>query len=89
MERTAVNGQDVKGMAKDARETLHQGAKVVRDRLEDTAGDINAQFQDVRERGMKAIDASTDYIKTNPWGVVLGAAAVGLVAGMLLRGRNK
>lgn len=89
MERTTMNGQDVKGMAKDARETLNSGAKIVRDRIEGTASDFSAQFQDVRERGMKAIDASTDYIKTNPWGVVLGAAAVGLVAGLLLRGRNK
>lgn len=100
MERTQLNGNTVsneaknlaneaKNMTKEARDKFQEGAKAVRETVSHASDEITASFDDIRTRSVQAVDASADYIRQNPWGVVLGAAAVGLVAGLLLRGGRK
>jgi ElaB/YqjD/DUF883 family membrane-anchored ribosome-binding protein len=45
-------------------------------------------YQAARERAEDAMDTSVDFVKKHPFSTVAGAAAVGFIAGILLR-RNK
>ncbi|KYG60339.1 YqjD family protein [Bdellovibrio bacteriovorus] len=40
-----------------------------------------------QDRAREAMDASEEFVKAHPFYTVLGAAAVGLVAGLLIRRR--
>ncbi|WP_413584703.1 DUF883 family protein [Bdellovibrio sp. HCB274] len=45
-------------------------------------------YKEVQNRARQAVDSSTDFVNEHPVSSVLGACAVGFVAGMLLRSRR-
>lgn len=45
------------------------------------------RYHNLQESARDAMDASEDFVKEHPYYTVLGAAAVGFIAGMLLRRR--
>lgn len=57
-------------------------SKMDKDAWSDTYKEVQAKAQD-------AVSASQDFIKSNPLYTIAGAAAIGFVAGMLLRGGKK
>lgn len=74
------------------KENLKSGAENVRKNVKQGIEETNwrEKYEDLQEqiqsRASDAVDASEDFIKEHPFYTVLGAAAVGLVAGLLLRG---
>ncbi|XGC82126.1 YqjD family protein [Bdellovibrio bacteriovorus] len=74
------------------KENLKSGAESVRKNVKQGIEETNwrEKYEDLQEqiqsRASDAVDASEDFIKEHPFYTVLGAAAVGLVAGLLLRG---
>lgn len=43
------------------------------------------RYHAVQDKARVAIDTSEEFVKTHPYYTILGAAAVGFVAGMLIR----
>ena len=50
---------------------------------------LKTSFSSAQGYGQKAVDYSEDVIKTNPFYAVAGAAAIGFLAGFLLRRSSK
>ncbi|UOF02380.1 DUF883 family protein [Bdellovibrio reynosensis] len=74
------------------KDNLKSGAENVRKNVKQGIEETNwrEKYEDLQEqiqsRASDAVDASEDFIKEHPFYTVLGAAAVGLVAGLLIRG---
>jgi ElaB/YqjD/DUF883 family membrane-anchored ribosome-binding protein len=62
------------GVANKVSEGIHKGQM--------QAEDI---YETARDRAVQAVDASSDFVKKYPFYTVAGAAAIGFVAGVLLR----
>lgn len=52
-------------------------------------GEVRRRAADVQRRANEAFEQSDHYVHENPWPVILGAAAVGLLAGMALSQRRE
>ena len=50
--------------------------------------DLKGMWSNVQSGAQKAITSSEDFVKARPLRVVLGAAAVGFLAGMIARRRH-
>ncbi|QDK36702.1 DUF883 C-terminal domain-containing protein [Bdellovibrio sp. NC01] len=50
--------------------------------------DLKGMWSNVQSRAQTAISSSEDFVKARPLRVVLGAAAVGFLAGMIARRRH-
>ncbi|WII71990.1 hypothetical protein QJS83_16120 [Bdellovibrio sp. 22V] len=48
----------------------------------------NERFQDLKSKANDAVGASEDMLKSHPFYSVLGAAAIGFVAGLMIRRRH-
>lgn len=70
--------QDITATVKD---TLTESASTVKNTLTESVTDVSDSIK-------STFDLS-HHTRTNPWGMVGGAAAVGFVAGLLLGGRSK
>ena len=59
----------------------------IRDAATDVARDAAAKVEDAMEsvRDLDLVGKSTEYIKSNPTQAMLGAAAIGLFAGWMIR----
>ncbi len=64
---------------------------VVRGRVEEHLQTAKAQLGEVEDmmlaRGREAVEATEDYVKSNPWKAVGVAAGVGMIFGMLIARR--
>ena len=71
-----------------AKQVASQVASQVSSKLE--KGEKGAQeiYEMARERAEDALDISVDFVKRHPFATLAGAAAIGVVAGLLLRRRN-
>lgn len=49
----------------------------------------NDRYHAVQAKAQEAVEVSEDFVKEHPLYTVLGAAAIGFVAGMLIRGGRK
>lgn len=69
------------------KENVRQGANSIRHNVEQQIEDSNWQerYEDLRKRAGEAVEASEDFVKEHPYYTLLGAAAIGFVAGMILR----
>jgi len=90
MEPTANDVKtDVKNAAQSAGQYASDRAKQVASNVSDKIqkGERSAQemYDVARERAEDALDISIDFVKRHPFSTVAGAAAIGLVAGMLIR----
>lgn len=66
---------DIKGVARDAQNTLRH--------------ELSDRYAEFRDQAKEAVSQSEGYIKEHPLSTVLGACAVGFIAGALLsRSRN-
>ncbi|WP_413291377.1 glycine zipper domain-containing protein [Bdellovibrio sp. HCB337] len=74
--------------AQYASDKARQVASDVSDRIK--KGEMNAQdiYQEARARAEDAMDVSVDFVKKHPFSTVAGAAAIGFLAGMLIRGNR-
>jgi ElaB/YqjD/DUF883 family membrane-anchored ribosome-binding protein len=70
-------GDKAKQVASDVSEQLERGQNMAQD-----------FYETARERAEDALDVSVDFVKKHPISTIAGAAAIGLVAGLLLRGRR-
>lgn len=70
-------------LLESAREKLSEGAHVVREKVHERAETLKKKS--LSELG----DDVTRYVKNNPGKVVLGAFAVGLIVGAVVRGRGR
>lgn len=69
------------------KENVRKGASNIRENVEQQIEDSNWQerYEDLRKRAGQAVEASEDFVKEHPYYTLLGAAAVGFLAGMILR----
>ncbi len=52
------------------------------------ASKLQSSYKELQGRAREALDTSSDYVSEHPVSSVLGACAVGFVAGMLIRSRR-
>lgn len=73
--------ENLKSGAESVRKNVKQGLEETgwSDRYQELAGQV-------QDRTKEYVDVSEDWIKEHPFYTVLGAAAVGFVAGLLIRG---
>jgi len=57
----------------------------VSDTLHDQQKHVQEIYDSAKQRAQQAADASVDFVKRYPFYTVAGAAAIGFVAGILLR----
>lgn len=80
----------------DLKNTADKAGNYAADKAKQAANAVSAQvnkqglrteeiYEDVRERAEDALDASVDFVKKYPLYTVAGAAAVGFIAGALIR----
>lgn len=74
--------------AQYAGDKARQVASDVSERIK--RGEMSAQdlYQEARERAEDAMDVSVDFVKKHPLSTVAGAAAIGFLAGILIRGNR-
>jgi ElaB/YqjD/DUF883 family membrane-anchored ribosome-binding protein len=76
-----------------ASEKARQTAQNVSERISDKMDKSQARIEDIyhaaRDRAENYYDTSVDFVKKYPISTVAGAAAIGFVAGVLLRRTNK
>lgn len=65
---------DIKGSIQEARSSLKSA--------------FNDRYDSVRRQANEALHTSEDFVKEHPISTVLGACAVGFIAGALLRRRH-
>lgn len=84
METTPNEFRKDLGQIKD---NVRQGANSIRQNVEQQVEESNWQerYEDLRKRAGEAVEASEDFVKEHPYYTMLGAAAVGFLAGMILR----
>jgi len=79
--------------AGEAREKATQTAEQLRDQAQHYAGQVRDQAQQVasqvRDQAQRAYSESDQYVRQNPWTVVLGAAGLGLLVGYALAQRHE
>lgn len=68
-----------------ASDKARQVANTVSDKLHKTEARAEDIYHAARERAEDAYDNSVDFVKKHPFSTVMGAAAIGFVAGILLR----
>lgn len=68
-----------------ASETARQVANTVTDKLHRTEMRAEDLYNEARHRAEVAVDNSADFVKKHPFSTVAGAAAIGFIAGALLR----
>lgn len=68
-----------------ASETARQVANTLTDKLHRTEVKAEEIYHAARDRAESAIDNSADFVKRHPFSTVAGAAAIGFIAGALLR----
>ncbi len=81
---------------RDLKNELNATAQNVKSQAKDAIRDMSGAWKEsaenaysmIQERGRQAADASEDFVKRHPFTTVLGAAAIGLVAGFLLARRD-
>ncbi|KYG64937.1 hypothetical protein AZI86_12120 [Bdellovibrio bacteriovorus] len=84
METTSNEFKKELGNIKD---NVRQGANSIRQNVEQQIENSNWQerYEELRKRAGEAVEASEDFVKEHPYYTLLGAAAVGFLAGMILR----
>ncbi|UYL07255.1 DUF883 family protein [Bdellovibrio sp. SKB1291214] len=80
--QAADTGKQLYGEAKSELKSKVNEAK---SELESTWGD---RYETIKHKAQDAMDTSEDFIKDHPIATVLGACAVGFVAGLIARRRN-
>ena len=82
------NAQDLMNDVSDASSASLASA---RSKVQDKLISMKARLDDARsrvsEQARVAADATQDYVREKPWQVLAGAAAVGLLLGLLIRRR--
>lgn len=68
---------DVKSAAGDIRSSAREAKNTLRDELTE-------RYADFREQAKEAVSQSESFVKEHPLSTVLGACAVGFIAGALL-----
>ncbi|MNK07804.1 hypothetical protein D3C87_257240 [compost metagenome] len=91
MEGTREFRNEIDSATSKASSVANKVADKAQHRISEMAGSWGGNIEDVyhtaQERARQAADASEDFVHKHPFSTVLGAAAVGLVAGLLLRRR--
>ncbi len=84
METTPNEFRKDLGQIKD---NVRQGANSIRQNVEEQieASGWQDRYEDLRKRAGEAVEASEDFVKEHPYYTLLGAVAVGFLAGMILR----
>jgi ElaB/YqjD/DUF883 family membrane-anchored ribosome-binding protein len=68
-----------------ARQVAHNVADTVSEKVDKSQARIEDIYNAARERAEDYFDNSVDFVKKYPVSTVAGAAAIGFIAGMLLR----
>ncbi|MDP1536781.1 MAG: DUF883 family protein [Burkholderiales bacterium] len=90
--------KDLKSVVADADDLLKGAVNstaeefaAARTKIEASLGAAKSRFNEARiavaRKAGSAADATNEYVRENPWKVVVGAAAVGLITAFLLRRR--
>ncbi|MNL40247.1 hypothetical protein D3C87_1625830 [compost metagenome] len=91
MEGTREFRNEVDSAANRASSAVNKASGKAQHAISDMAHSFGSSAEEVyhnmEERARRAADASEDFVHKHPFSTVLGAAAVGLVAGILLRRR--
>lgn len=76
-------GQYAAEKTKQAGSSLERAGSNLQDQL--SGIDLSETYQAVQERASDAMEATVDFVKEHPFYSLMGAAAIGFVAGSLLR----
>ena len=82
---TTANLNEINKKGKDILDKGYDKSKDVLDKMTDKAQnlDVKSYYDVAKDRGQAAVDASTDFVKKYPLYTVLGAAAIGYLAGWI------
>lgn len=79
---------DMSHAGKQAASLGKQTVEKVSDKLHSQASDWEDRYKAVQEKTRQAVNSSTEFVKEHPFSTVLGAAAVGFLAGIIARSRR-
>ncbi|MGE5085173.1 MAG: DUF883 family protein [Bacillota bacterium] len=65
-----------------------QALEKASEKLHSQSADWEERYKAVQEKTRQAVDSTTDFVKEHPFSTVLGAAAVGFLAGVITRSRR-
>lgn len=80
---------DLKNGLGTMKDNVRQGANSMKQSVQNKIEDASwkNQYEAIQDRTREAVEASSDFVKAHPYYSILGAAAVGITVGMLLRRR--
>ena len=79
---------DMSSASKQAASLGKQAVEKASDKLQSSAADWEERYKAVQQKTRQAMDTTTDFVKEHPFSTVLGAAAVGFLAGIIARSRR-
>lgn len=82
--REIVN--DIKATGK---QMMDQSKSAINDAKSDFRTELSNRFETVKGKAQDAITTSEDFVKEHPLSTVLGACAIGFVAGLIARRRRQ
>lgn len=96
---TATLVEDLQTVMRDAEALLKATAAQTGDRIQEVRARTEESLRqarvrlsevqgDVLERARVAADSAESYVRSNPWQAVGLAAGIGVIVGLLLRGRD-
>lgn len=81
-------GSDLEEVLDDLRHEVESLDTMLRQRAENLVQDVEKQAKRVEVEIEAGLDDATEAVRRNPWRVIFAALVLGLVIGILLRGRN-
>lgn len=88
METTKEIKNEVSNSARHASRQATKAASQAADTFEGWRDEVEDRYHDVEKRAREIASASYDVVKTYPIYSVLGAAAIGFLAGSIMSRRN-
>ncbi len=86
MENTQTSLNGIKRNTKDLANSV---VDTVADKANMSSTDLKAYYETAKEKASDAVENSESFVKKYPFYTVLGAAAVGFLAGAIIRGGRR
>lgn len=86
MENTQTS---LNGIKRNTKDLANNAVEAVADKANLSTSELKAYYDTAKEKASDAVEYSEGFVKKYPFYTVMGAAAIGLLAGVIIRGGRR